>query len=332
MTESLDLPTLVISLEQGPFPTITSLTPPPWPWATNVVDPRLSSFTIDFRSGDPSPTCVANCGTACSLWCGGPCLDCYPWGLDYDAGEDGDDENDDEDDCEDQEAEHCSAYCAGSSCTQGSCTTVTGCSVTASTITTSYETIGFETITAEAWPTLTYDTARISDIAASFDIIFDSMFGPLPSATTATVTTPTATPTSSAGDVKYYWLVNYYHVTEFDGTTTYHETFLTVYDESTFPTTYLCDTTPAWSEEVAGLDPSGGDWPRSVTGIAVGTGTCDLVISTSYEDAEDFQSMGSLENCSKYANAVCYKIAAGGYGEDCSDGVSNARGLVQCKW
>jgi len=50
--------------------------PPPWPWSHTSLHRDVPTPTVTFTQGPAGPTCTANCGTKCTSFCEGPCLDC----------------------------------------------------------------------------------------------------------------------------------------------------------------------------------------------------------------------------------------------------------------
>ncbi|KAE8310127.1 hypothetical protein BDV41DRAFT_400350 [Aspergillus transmontanensis] len=77
---SIRLPPIVITDDPNPLKeTSVSHTPavtrtihlPPWPWTTDGAKYPRITFT---QGGPPGPTCTAGCGTLCTQFCDGPCL------------------------------------------------------------------------------------------------------------------------------------------------------------------------------------------------------------------------------------------------------------------
>ncbi|PYH91865.1 glycoside hydrolase [Aspergillus ellipticus CBS 707.79] len=120
---SINIGPVVIADDPNPFTsgtvshTVTSnrtIVVPPWPWSTTSLPTTVPTGpTVHFTQGSPaSPACTADCGTKCTTFCDGPCMDnCDTSG----GGSTGFDDPTDPDPPHEQK-------CGGPDCKNGECT------------------------------------------------------------------------------------------------------------------------------------------------------------------------------------------------------------------
>lgn len=94
LTTSIRPPPFTITNDPNPkdqpdvtHPTvIRTITPPPWPYSfskpttTPTTKPEVTP-SISFNRGPPGPTCTADCGRRCQVFCDKPCSNCPPSGV-----------------------------------------------------------------------------------------------------------------------------------------------------------------------------------------------------------------------------------------------------------